>query len=192
MDQRDEPTWVVLGLTRTGELKAVEGTLPSVLRRDLGVPDDYPVFVPYATNKRKRTSVLTEGYAFVMSGLPETRYFSLENKGCISSVLSSKGPRGIRTLCTIPNKSIVDLKSKLREIGSMDLILGDKVRVISGPYFGLLLEVVHVDGDRVYLCLELKSLSVITCVMRDQVAPPDYDPRESEDEEPAMAEDVSL
>ena len=76
MDRRDETSWVTLELTKAGEAKALDGTLAKAIRHDLRVPDDFPVFIPYAPfiKNAKNVSVLIEGYAFVSSGLPETKY----------------------------------------------------------------------------------------------------------------------
>ena len=83
MDRRDALTWVAIELTRRGEARVEEGTIEEQIRQDLGVDESYPVFVPsmcYQKGGKKMTLHLMEGYVFVASGLPETKFFSLEKK----------------------------------------------------------------------------------------------------------------
>lgn len=159
---------MTLELTKAGEQRAIEGTLATALRGDLGVTEDFPVFVPYfpyAKNDR-RVSVLVEGYAFVCSGLPETRYFALESGPLVQKVLSAKGPHGMRILHTLPNYRVVEMQSQLRLLLSSDVTEGTQVRIMGGPYARLIGEVVDVYEDTVAVRFTLRSLDVIAFLER--------------------------
>lgn len=174
MDKRDETTWVALELTRAGELKAIDGKLASWLRRELAVSEDFPIFVPYTSYKKGGRNVsirLIEGYAFVATGLPETKYFQLESRALINSVLSSRGRNGIRILQALPNNRIVDLQTQLREILQADLEIGQWVRVAGGNYSGIEGEVVDVYEDTVAIRIRLRSLDVIAAIPKTLVDP---------------------
>ena len=130
MDRRDDLTWIIVELSPQGEVKVEEGVLEQTLRRDLRVGSDFPVFVPavtYRRGNRKTTIRLLEGYVFLGSGLPDVTYYGLENRSYVEKVMSTiTGPYKLRTLNTIPNSNIEDLKKKLRKnwVQSLLLVIG--------------------------------------------------------------------
>jgi transcription antitermination factor NusG len=166
-DSRDDLTWVVIELTRLGELRVEEGILERSLLRCLHADaEECTVFVP-ATSYTKGDKVVTiklmEGYAFISTGLPEVAYFSLERSGYVSQVMSTIGPHGLRVLHTIPNRNILDMQRKLRSLAMLDVSPNDHVNVIEGKYAGLEMEVLFVEEDYIILqTLGLRSLNVIT------------------------------
>ena len=168
MDCRDETTWIAIELSRMGEMKVDDGLLEDLLRSDLGVNPDFPIFIPavtYTKGKRKFTIQLMEGYAFVASGLPETTYFDLERKPYVNQVMSShSGPHQIRVLSTIPDKKIEELRRQFQELVSSDIEIHDKVRVIEGTYRMLEGEVLGKDGEDAFVEIELRSLRVIATI----------------------------
>jgi transcription antitermination factor NusG len=141
MDSRDAQTWVVLELTPLGDAKLMDGTLEAAIRKDLGVEDDFPVFLPLYTafaNQRRELKNLTEGYVFVGSGLPETAYFKLEATPYIEQVLSARtGPYRMRTLKTVTDSHVQALRNKAREAENQLLQPGMEVKIVSGLYKGL-------------------------------------------------------
>jgi transcription antitermination factor NusG len=165
-DTRDDLTWVVLELTRMGEMKVEEGQLEASIRRALSLEDDHPVFIPatsYSRGDRVVTLQLMEGYAFVATGLDEVVYFSLERTGYVNQVMSAVGPNGMRVLQTIPHRNIEDMKRKLRGLAMLDVNPGDQVKVVEGKYSGLQMEVIDVEDEHVSVITKgLRSLSVIT------------------------------
>ena len=164
---------MTLELTKQGESKAIEGTLARSIRRDLGVPKDFPVFVPYSCYSKhvKGVSILIEGYAFVSTGLPETRYFSLESKPLVHRVLSTKGPYGMRILNTIPDHRVVGMQGQLREMIAADIEEGMIVKVTSGHYARLEGNVVDVCGDVISVRFPMRSLDVVAVFPRSSVTP---------------------
>ena len=169
MDRRDEPTWAALELSRIGELKIEDGSLEAVLRRDLDVPSDFPIFIPAATYPRDGkivTIFLMEGYCFVGSGLAEITYFGLEEKPYVNKVISSPGPNGIRTLSTIPHQQIQSMKQQLHELVSEDIQEGSRVKITEGVYRSLEGDVVDVEGEEVAVKINLRSIHVITTLPR--------------------------
>jgi len=170
LDHRDDHTWVALELTRQGELKIIDGTLASTLRRDLLVGPDFPVFLPahsYLKSGKSVTLFLMEGYAFVATGLEDTMYFALERKPYVERVMSKPtGPNKLRTLHTLPNREIEQLRVKLREMITVDLQVNDWVKVIEGPYSTLEGRVLGLDNSNAFVKIELKSLKTIATISR--------------------------
>jgi len=165
MDVRDKITWVALELTKAGEQKAIDGTLVEALRSGLSIPESHPIFVPYTSYSKggRKVSVrLIEGYAFVGSGLTETRYFALERGALVSRVMSSSGPYNLRTLQTVPDSKIRGMMDQLRSQVSSDIEIEAKVKITGGNYTHLEGEVVDLNGDRAAVRITLRSIDVVT------------------------------
>lgn len=166
-DRRDGITWVALELTRQGELLIEEGTLAEALRRELGVDEDWPVFIPsrmYERKGRRMAVHLMEGYAFVASGLDEVRYFRLEQSKLVEQVLAPRTSGGIRVLTTIPDDHIVELRHRLSEEMAADIVPGMRVAVTEGVYKGLEGTVMDMEGEHAVVYFELRSLKSISKV----------------------------
>jgi len=164
MDARDKITWVALELTKAGERKAIDGTLAEALRTGLNVLESHPLFVPYASYSKggRRVSVrLIEGYAFVASGLTETRYFALERGPFVERVMSTHGPYNLRTLQTVPDPKIQGMMEQLRVQVSSDIEIGARVRIVGGNYLHLEGEVVDLTEDRAAVRITLRSIDTI-------------------------------
>jgi len=161
---------VAIELSHAGEEKVQDGTLEEELRSALGVSADFPVFVPaasYIRGHRRVTLLLMEGYAFVASGLPDTKYFELENQPYVAQIMSCKGGRyQMRTVATIPDKTVSDLKLRLRKMVTVEMPLGARVLVQDGPYRNLEGVVCGSEGDNALVEIRLRSLAVITEIPR--------------------------
>lgn len=170
MDQRDAPTWIAIELTRLGETKVEDGTLIPSLFADLGVPDDFPVFIPavtYAKGHKTITVHLVEGYVFVSSVLNETTYFALERRPYVAQVLSTVDRKnGMRVPSVISDKHIEEMKNKLRMLVVSDVEHGATVKIVDGRYRGLEGAVIGFEKDCAFVVIELRSLHVITAVPR--------------------------
>lgn len=163
-DRRDGLTWVVLELTRYGEKLVEEETFAADLRRELGVGEDWPVFVPARVYERKGKKVtihLMEGYAFVASGLDEIRYFQLEQRKLVTQILTQRGPRDMRVPSTIPDSRVAELRRQLSEEVAADIVPGMEVVVTDGIYSKLEGTVLDTEGDHAVVRFELRSLRVI-------------------------------
>jgi transcription antitermination factor NusG len=174
-DHRDSRNWVVLELTRMGELKAEEGCLQDLLRKAMGLEDSHPVFVPsvtYMNFGQKVTLHLMEGYAFVRAGVAESSFYALEGS-CpyVKRVLSSRGPTGFRALSVIPDSNVRDMRKQLSEHISEDIREGMAVTVTDGVYSSLNGEVVEVAGDEAHVRFVLRSLDLITRVPKVFLTP---------------------
>jgi hypothetical protein len=158
---------VVLELTHAGEKLVEEGTLVPELRRELGVDDTWPVFIParvYEKRGKVHPTLLMEGYAFVATGLDEIRYFRLEQTRLVEQVLAQRGSRGMRVLSTIPDSRVADLRRQLNEAVASDIVPGMKVLVTDGIYSKLEGTVLDTEGDHAVVRFELRSLKVISKV----------------------------
>lgn len=176
-DQRDSRTWVVLELTRAGEVKVEEGVFPNLIRDALGVDSSYPVFVPslsYMQGGRRTTVHLMEGYAFVASGLAEVAYLNLEGANpYVRKVLSSKSPSGMRVLSVIPDEAVQDMREQLAKHVSSDIVEGMRVMVTEGVYANLQGEVLVVGEADASVRFVLRSLDIITTIPRVFLTPDD-------------------
>jgi len=170
MDKRDGQTWVALELSYLGEQRAAEGTLGKFLRKELGVDDEWPVFIPsvsYVKDGKRVTVHMMEGYAFVASGLPEIQYFSLERKTNVAQVLSLRGSKGMRVLHVLSDDKIQEIRLKMRALQAEDIPVGSKVIIVDGVYSALSGEIVDVDGDMVQVHIVLRSLSIVATIPRN-------------------------
>lgn len=168
MDKRDETTWATLELTKAGELKAIEGRLAHSLRSLLGVDENFPVFVPYASYTKGGRTVsvrLIEGYAFVATGLPEVRYFGLERSPLVTKVFSSS-VNGLRVLHTLPNREVEGMRSRLADSMSADFEVGAQVRITGGNYRDLDGVIVDLYDKQIAIQVEFRSLTAIAVVPR--------------------------
>ncbi|MHC4780374.1 MAG: transcription termination/antitermination protein NusG [Planctomycetota bacterium] len=170
VDHRDDLTWIAIELTGVGETKVEEGTITNAIRADLEVPESFPVFVPsvtYLAGGQQVVLHLMEGYVFVASGLPETRYFALEKRNYVSQVMSTYGgTHAMRVPSVIPNAQILVLKHQLRGLVSFDINVGEDVHILDGAYRGLEGVVQELDGDNAYVLIELRSIKIIATVPR--------------------------
>ena len=176
-DQRDSRTWVVLELTRAGEVKVEEGAAEETLRHALGVDSTHPVFIPsisYMAGNRRTTLHLMEGYAFVASGLPEVQYLNLEGV-CpyIRRVLTSKGPSGMRVLSVVPDAGVQEMRLQLAQHVASDVSPGMQVTVAEGVYAHLSGKVLDITGDAAYVRFVLRSIDIITSIPTVFLTPSD-------------------
>jgi transcription antitermination factor NusG len=160
----------VLELTRQGEQRVEEGTLDAALRESLGVESNHPVFVPSVVYTRagKRTAVhLMEGYAFIGTGLPETAYFALEhNCQYVKQVLSTGSDGEMRSLSTLPDANVEEMRKRLRQHVATDIEKGMVVAVTEGTFANLEAEVMDFDGGDAVVSIELRSIKIITRLPR--------------------------
>lgn len=137
---------------------------------DLGVGEDFPIFIPAATYMRSNHPVtlhLMEGYAFVGSGLPETSYFNLEKRPYITQVIHTRpGPHALRVPSVIPDRKIRELQKQLRELVASDIELGADVRVNEGRYKSLEGKVIDMVGDLAIVEVHLRSIEMILTIPR--------------------------
>lgn len=134
------------------------------MRSALSVPDNYAIFVPYASYSKggRKVSVrLIEGYAFVASGLTETKYFALERGPLVERVMSTNGPHNLRTLQTVADEKIQGMKDQLRSQISSDIEIGAQVKVINGNYSNLDGEVIDLLDEKAAVRIRLRSLDVV-------------------------------
>jgi len=195
VDKRDETTWATLELTRAGELRAIEGKLAQSIRSLLAVDDTFQVFIPYASYTKGGRTIsirLIEGYAFVMTGLPEVRYFALERSPLVGKVFSARSSRGLRVLHTLPNSEVDAMRKRLAESLSSDLEVGSRVRVTGGNYRDLEGVVVDVYDKAVAVQVEFRSLTTITILPLNIVTPVTEDPTPMSKEQESELDQVSL
>lgn len=191
---------MVLELTDTGERLAEEGALERHLRKVLQCGPAHPVFVPYTVIVRhKRRSVINviEGYAFVATGLQDVAYLRLPTRSPhIKTVMHRRSTAHIVTLTPVPDKSILDLKARLRKLISQDIEIGSDVRVHEGLHRGLVGQVVDVFENDAFVLIKMRTLETIRVFPRHTLRPatgvlgfdspseihPSYDPPDDPDD----------
>ena len=169
-DQRDAITWVAIELSHQGENKVLDGTLEETLRRDLGVDEDHPIFIPCTTYERsgqKTTFHLMEGYVFVASGLDEILYFRLERQPYVNKVMSTKaGKHRLRALSVITSTHIKEMQNKLQEMVSSEIPVGETVMVLEGTYKHLSGTIMGIENENAHVHISLRSLEVVATIPR--------------------------
>jgi transcription antitermination factor NusG len=163
-DHRDSVTWIVLELTSAGEALAEEGQLESHLRKELTLPDEHQVFVPYTVivrHGRKSVINVIEGYAFVATGLPDTTYFRLANTANVKKILFKKSSSGMNIITPVPDSSVKDLQRRLREMISREIEVGTEVRVHEGLHTGLVGKVIDSHGDDAFVMVKLRTIETV-------------------------------
>lgn len=154
--------WVVVELSHQGEKKTPQ-ELRSVIGQYIG--EEVEIFIPALTFKRRETHVtmyILEGYIFIASGLPTSKYFDIEDNVNVACVLTNDEASG-RYLCYVENDVVEDLKEQLREQAAMTLKKGDKVRIKEGAYAELDGEILDIlDDDRAMVHVtDLQSMEII-------------------------------
>jgi transcription antitermination factor NusG len=175
-DVRDETIWVVLELSKFGELTLSEGTLEKVLRKHLDCPAAHKVFIPAILHtefdSRKTVVSVAEGYVFVEAGLSDSIYYTLESTPYIKKVLSSRDPKtGMRVLMTLKDKDLDVIRKKLESFVSSTVKEGMKVLVQKGPFSGIEANVIMAEDETFYISVEMRSLRLIIGVPKNAVKP---------------------
>lgn len=173
-DPRDETTWVVLELSKMGEIALSEATLEKLLRKNLGCPDTHKVFIPAVLHTefddRKTVVSVAEGYVFVEAGLPDYDYYALEDTPYIKKILSTREPKtGMRVLMTLKDKDLDVIRKKLESFVSSTLHEGTRVLIQKGPFSGIEASIALLDADSLYLNIEMRSIRLLIGVPKNAV-----------------------
>lgn len=175
MDARDETSWLILELTPQGERLAEDGDLEKLLRAHGRLPTTHPIFIPsltYVADGRKHFVSVMEGYVFVASGLDNTTIKNLLASPYVNSILShGSGIR--RTLETVPDANIRDLRKRLSEMVGAELKEGMPVKVTEGPLLGVQGKIIEVldNQDTVLMIVNMRSLHAIREIPRLCITP---------------------
>lgn len=167
VDRRDVISWVVVELTRQGEIFLEEGDLEGWLRTNLRLDKSHPIFIPatkYNASGKTVTVHVMEGYVFIANGLPEVEYFRLESEPYVKKILSSKLPNGMRCLQVIPDGSVQSLRQQLRQNAVSDIKIGMPVRVTEGTFSNLVGIVTDIQEDNAYIHVGMRSLDLLACI----------------------------
>jgi len=172
VDKRDSISWVVAELTFLGESRVSDGSLIDFLQKESRLPQNHPVFIPSITYSKSGEVVtfhLMEGYIFIALGLPDTFYFGLEQSPYIERIITIDSP--FRSLNTVQDCYIEDLRLKLRELVSTDLEEGMQVKILDGTYAKLQGQVVGLLEGAASVFLELRSAHFIVSIPKAFLEP---------------------
>jgi len=176
-DERDEITWFVLELSKSGDRLVREGRFETVLRQCLRCPPEHQVFIPSFTfgSPQEDDSIffsVAEGYVFLQSGLDESDVFRLEELPFIWKVLSNKDPEtGIRVCLSVSDKDLTELRKKLSKMISSVLEVGMDVSVIAGEFAGMSGKIIDKSESEVDVFIELRSLKIVCRLPQTFVRP---------------------
>jgi transcription antitermination factor NusG len=130
-----EQTWVVLMTTYRGEEEAKAGSLSLVISRETGVKID-DVYVPVLRSGTTRPLFLIEGYIFVRSGYPASKYLDMVRTPYIESLVSQYDKKtGLISQGTISDKELKKMISKATELGGKYSV-GDRIEICAGEFKG--------------------------------------------------------
>jgi hypothetical protein len=178
-DNRDEQTWVVVELTRSGNRLLEESRLEPILRAHLGCSEDYPIFIPtvvFNTDDPDSRIVLsaTEGYVFIASGLSDVSYFHLESLPFVRQILTHKDPvTGIRVCQSIRESSLQHIRNQLDALIGDTLAEGMDVRIVHGNLAGIHGKIVHTPPGAEYVdvMLSFRSIQMLKRFPRSSIQP---------------------
>lgn len=173
--RRRPHSWAVFELTRLGERKAEEGSLPSLLRQLLNLRPDHPVFIPCKTYQsgHKRVAVhVMEGYAFVSA---DSGVLHLPvDQSYVKRIMTVRNPQGMSILSVVPDAVVLKMEADLASSVSEGVLVGSTVSVAEGVYKGMQGLVLDIkdDGSPV-VRFQMRSLDTIVELDRDLVVPSD-------------------
>lgn len=175
--QRRPTSWAIVELTRMGERKAEDGTLPPLLRDAMSLPSDHPVFIPsktYVSGGRRITIHLMEGYAFVGSDGRDLPQPSRTDQPYIKRLLTTPTANGGRVLSVLPDIKVRGMEADLAKHVGDDSNVGSNVSVTTGIYAKMEGEVVDTTpSGNLIVRFRMRSLDLIAEVPRSFTVPCD-------------------
>lgn len=164
---RKRKTWVVMQTSPRGEEEAKLGLLAQRLKdlSDISLDD---IYVPILRGGSSKATFLIEGYIFVKSGYPSTKYYELARSAYIECMISQYDSRS--DMISQGTVSEYDLRNMISEAYSRggSYQVGDHVDVIEGDFKGCSGEVLDIlereselGGGKYSILITLRSAEVI-------------------------------
>ena len=165
-----QPTWVVMTTTLKGEEEAKAGSLAKILNNLSGI-DIEDIYVPVLRGGSTKATFLIEGYIFIKSGYPTSKYYDISRSIFIETMIS----RYDRASDMISQGTISDyeLKSMVKEAYNRGgrYKEGDFIEITDGDFKGCEGEIVTIisedeglKGCFYTVMLKLRSAEVIVTV----------------------------
>jgi hypothetical protein len=174
---RRPSTWAIVELTRLGERKAMEGTLPPLLCDSMSLPFDHPVFIPsktYMSGGRRVTVHLMEGYAFIGSDGRDLPSPSRLEQPYIKRILMTTTSTGSKALSVLSDDKVRGMEAELAKHVGEDSHVGSNVSVTAGVYAQLTGEVLDITSSgNLLVRFRMRSLDLITEVPPSFTVPND-------------------
>lgn len=167
---RKRSTWVVMQTSPRGEEEAKLGLLAQRLK-DLAEISLEDIYIPILRGGSSKATFLIEGYIFVKSGYPSTKYYDLARSVYIDSMISQYDARS--DMISQGTISDYDLRKMISEAYSRggNYQLGDEVEVTEGDFkgcVGVVLDILEkeseFEGGRYSILITLRSAEVIITV----------------------------
>lgn len=145
--------WVAVELQSRCDIEPPQVIVRSIqhIMRQFGSVD---VFVPATGSSAKDTRYLVTGYAFIRRNtIPDNAFFKLENTKYVQSVVV----RGPREIAPVSDTEIRKLQAQTKDFTDQKIMLGDRVKVLVGPFKNIEGNVVDdLDGT---VCVHIKLRS---------------------------------
>jgi len=78
-----------------------------------------------------------------------------------------------RVLTPVPNKSVLDLQTRLRQMISREIEINSEVRVHDGLHRGLIGKVIDVHGDDAFVLIKMRTIETVRVFPRYSLRPAD-------------------
>jgi transcription antitermination factor NusG len=126
-----------------GEEEAKVGSLSLTLSRETGIKID-DIYVPILRSGTTRPLFLIEGYIFVRSGYPSSKYLDMVRTPFIESLVSQFDKKtGMISQGTVSDKELKSMIAKATKLGG-SYSIGDIVEICSGEFKGCVGEVIEI------------------------------------------------
>lgn len=128
-------TWVVMQTSHRGEEEAKQGTLARRLASVSEISAD-DIYIPVLRGGSSKATFLIEGYIFVKSGYPSSRYYEMTRTPYIEQMISQYDQRS--DMISQGTVSDSDLKGMVKEAYKLggNYKVGDKVTITEGDFKG--------------------------------------------------------
>jgi len=164
-----KPTWVVMETSSKGEEEAKLGLLKKRLKSLSGISEE-DIYVPVLNGGTTRPIVLIEGYIFVKSGYPTSKYLDISRSLYIIKMIAQFDPLSrMISQSTISDTELKEMVKAAYQRGGR-YQLGSNVKIVQGEFKGCEGKVIdiisepHEGGlirDFYMVCVELRSAEVI-------------------------------
>jgi transcription antitermination factor NusG len=141
--RRKSQTWVILELSSKGEEEAKQGTLSSLIEREIGIKSE-DIFVPVIKVGMGEPIFLIEGYIFIKTKYAPSLYWEIKRTPYVTDILSNFDPNtSLISTGVLTDTELKEMVGKADSLGGV-YSEGDTIRVKAGYFNGMIGEVVDV------------------------------------------------
>lgn len=150
--------WYIVQLSSSGEKEPSE-VIAKAIRKVAGPGSE--VFAPVVKGpgvEYKNEYSLLDGYVFVKPTRDPTALLRLEESSLFIQAVHSSEGRGKKTMHFLSDLEVDQLRGRLVELLDPEkIVVGDRVKILDGPYKNMVGEVVEVAGGEGRVEVDLRS-----------------------------------